>query len=238
MRKAVAIGRWAIPLLFSWNLASADPTPSAPVLPASGGQDKAETLVFVGRLISIQEVPPEACRTTPDGMQECPVPFDQGYRARYKVLQRISGRFDGDEVQFTAYSHRGFPAMALHPQAVLFVARRDGESFLHRYQGYAVHPTTDGGWAHCGDLDGRRGDDAPTPGFGPQAFATDFGSARQLDEDVDQGRFPRDVFSIENDRIVCPRGLALADLHEAVRTGVMKARGVDLPPFDDATVDP
>ena len=132
MRKGVAIGRWAIPLLFSWNLVAAESTPSAP---ASGAPHGGETLVFVGRLISIQEVPPEACRTTPDGMQECPVPFDQGYRARYKVLQRISGRIDGDEVPFTAYSHHGFPAMALHPQALLFVARRDGESFLHRYQG-------------------------------------------------------------------------------------------------------
>lgn len=233
MHRAVAILRWAFPLFFSWNLASAEPSPAAP---ASGGQDKGETLVFVGRLISIQERV-ETCRDDLDDGHARSLPFNQGYRARYEVLQRISGRFDGNEVQFTTCSHRGFPTMAQHAQALLFIAHHDGESFLHRYQGYAVHATTDAGWAHCGDLDRRREGDAATPGLGPQPFAGDFGSARQLDEDANQRKFPRDAFAVENDRIVCPRGLALADLYEAVRSGVMKARGVDLPPFADATAD-
>ncbi|MBN8480652.1 MAG: hypothetical protein J0L88_03570 [Xanthomonadales bacterium] len=233
MRKAVAIGRWAIPLLFSWNLAAAE---SAPSTSASGCQDKGETLVFVGRLISIQEVLPEPC--PPNANRSCLLPrFDKEYVARYKVLERVTGRFDTDEVQFNVYSHRGFPAMALHPEALLFVWHRGEQYCLHRYQGYAVHPTTDGGWAHCGEINSRTDDDAPTTGFGPQSFASDFGSAQQLDNDADQGRFPRDAFTVENDRIVCPRGLALADLYEAVRSGLMKARCAVLPPFAEAPAD-
>lgn len=237
MRRSLTLAGWAVSASLSWSVAHAEPAPSAPVESANT-QDKVETVVFVGRLISIQSIPPVApvaCPSNPDEpcLQTIRADFDSGYIARYRILQRVSGRFDGDDLQFAIYSHRGFPAMALHAQALLFVGREGSDYFLHRYQGYAVHPTADGGWAHCGDVDSRRDGDAPTPGFGPQSFATDFGSAQKLVDDADGIRFPRNAYRVQNDRIVCPRGLALADFYEAVRSGVMKSRGIDLPPFED-----
>ena len=226
MRAAIAGSLLMLSLLLPWPVESAE---SAPV-DSKVAQAPVDTAAFVGRLISIEEIQPPPCQPSADGHCTTPVSFDTGYEARYRVVQRVSGQLDGDEVHISIHSHRGYPAMALHPHALLFVGQHEGKNFLHRYQGYPVHATKDGGWAHCGDADTRR-DDAPSRALRAQDFAVDFGSAAQLAEDADHEKYPLDAFKVENDRIVCPRGIALDDLYELVRNGVMKARGVTLPPM-------
>ncbi len=235
MRRSLTLAGWAVSASLSWSVAHAEPAPSAPVESANT-QDKVETVVFVGRLISIQEVPWESLPST---YKADPYSYwglvkrDHVYNARYEILQMVSGQIDALEASVRIWSHYGFPIFALHPEALLFVRRRDADYTLHKYQGFSVHRTMGGGWAHCGDFEYRRPGEAAPAALRPLRFAEDFGPADQLATDERRRKFAEESFLVENDRIVCPRGLALADFYEAVRSGVMKSRGIDLPPFED-----
>lgn len=196
----------------------------------------AETLVFVGELITIEPMPDpceeERKRT---GALDCII-MDELYRARYRVVQSVAGTNPGTEVTFQVADHYGFPAFANTPHALLFVAVTDDGNWLHKYQGIPMHRTTDGVWAACGEVDHRRVDEALSHRAKPLTFAEPIVRRDAVPREAWKRMLPwwkerRDTYRITNGEVTCLKGISVQETYEIVRQGVMKAREVPLPPW-------
>ena len=154
-----------------------------------------DLIIFVGKRLSVT-----AQTNTPDSL-------DLKFEARYRVLKMVFGHYDGPEITFTVYDHRGFPAFARYDTALMFVSRHEGELYHEKYQFIPVYPTVDGRWAGCGDpyrFEGRpvhRGNLKPVP----INFTTTV-------RDGETGK-------------PCTRGNYVEDLLSVKTNGVLKARG-------------
>ena len=194
----------------------------------------ADTVVFVGRLLALEELP-DPC----EGDEDC-ISMDSLWRARYEVVQPISGRFDEREIRFDIADHYGFPPFARYQHALLFVARSGDNRWLHKYQGVAMHRTADGQWASCGEIAYRDAGEPPSPHLKPLRFAREIAGMGELSEagwreTLREWRTSRDSLDlrIEGDKIWCTRGIALPDVYETMRNGALRARGVSLPAWQE-----
>ncbi|WP_052632102.1 hypothetical protein [Pseudoxanthomonas suwonensis] len=192
--------------------------------------DPPPTFAFVGRLLSIEPEPdPCAAKNRQSGELAC-LMLDSLWRARYRVLQPVAGRQADEVVEFLVADHYGFPPFARFPQALLFVSQGPDGAWLHKYQGIAVFPTRDGQWASCGQPFARRSD-APVPAPRPIAYRDDLDAGTTIDRAELRQRFEPDDYTVVDGHLRCRRGLPLPELYEGVRSGVMRARGVPLPPW-------
>jgi hypothetical protein len=190
--------------------------------PAQQVASQPQQLVFVGRLLSIEEAP-DPCKTS----GTC-ISMDALYTARYEVVEPIVGQPAQREIAVHIADHYGFPGMARWRHALLFVQLLDEGPWLHKYQGFALHPLADGGWGFCGGArEAREMPGAPVPR--PLPFDADLGLVDDVGGSVRRAAEHGEHFAPDGDRIYCRAGLRLPELYEAVRTGVMQARGVVLP---------
>lgn len=197
---------------------------ATPPQEAASGQ-QAEQLVFVGRLLSIEEAP-DPCESG----NKC-ISMDALYTARYEIVEPIVGTPAQREITIGIADHYGFPGMARWRHALLFVQLLDDGPWLHKYQGFAVHPLTDGGWGFCGGArEAREAPGAPVPRALP--FTADLGLVDDVGGAVRRAAEQGEHFALEDGRVHCRTGLRLPELYEAARTGVMQARGVALPGWD------
>ena len=108
-------------------------------------REDGQIIAFVGRKVFVREDenwPPN----DPDVIY-----LDSRYEAQYIILDRVSGEYAGDSIDFHAYDHYGMPRFSKPDNILIFV--HDGpDSRVHsKYNYYEVHRTTDGDWAACGD---------------------------------------------------------------------------------------
>ena len=191
--------------------------------------EQSDTFVFVGRLVSIEERP-DPCEAKRDetGALTC-VTMDALYRARYEIVLPLVGDYGSNEIRFHIADHYGFPSMALYRHALLFVGLDSDEPYLHKYQGFAVHRTTEGQWASCGELY-YRDDDEPVPSAVQRlTFENDFGTVGELSDAGVREEFDPVDYAVTDGRIRCIRGILLPDMYEIARTGALDARGLKLP---------
>lgn len=207
----------------------------APAADAAGKGDP-EYFTVVGRLVSIRELP-DPCAVGEDPSKDdaeeedlC-IAFDSLYEARYEVLQTLDGKAPAREISIQIADHYGFPHFAWYQYALLFVGTGPNGTWLEKYQGYPVHRTADGGWAACGNPYDDRGGDPPRH-LRPISFANDLGIVGDFSQaGIDARFFDARYLSITDGRIRCHTGVLVSDLYEMVRTGVMAARGIELPPL-------
>jgi hypothetical protein len=199
-----------------------------------------ELLVFVGKFIDIKELPDQCPPTQPiedaskeeEGERElgavC-IQFDALYEARYEVVDGLVGSRFPRELSFRIADHYGFPAFAEYRYALLYVQVGPEGAWLEKYQGYPVHRTVGGSWAACGNPFPTADDTAPAS-LRSIDFADDMGTVGEFSSAGLERRFIDDRYlSIVNGRIRCRMGVAIEDLYDAVRTGVMAAREIILP---------
>jgi hypothetical protein len=194
-------------------------------------EEEASTIVVVGKLVSIEELP-DPCEKAKDSAELTCISLDALYRATYQVVRVLRGPPELEEISFGVADHYGFPDFAEYQHALLFVNGTPSSMWLEKYQGFAVHPTTDGSWAACGNpYDERAGD--PPRGLRRLEFATDLGIVGEFSTEGIERRFPSGKYlSVSDGRIRCNTGVAIEDLYELVRNGVLAARGVKLPPLE------
>ncbi|MDH5835257.1 hypothetical protein [Luteimonas kalidii] len=189
-----------------------------------------ETFVFVGERLSIEEAP-DPCEqaSKQSGEPDC-ITMDSLYTARYRVLEPIAGAFPGELVEFNVADHYGFPPFARFGSALLFVALSEEGPWLHKYQAIPVHRAVDGQWASCGDI---RFDPAgkPSPQLRTLSFRQEVALESELSEHMlasyRAGEMPH--WRIAHGKVWCSQGILLEHVYEAVRSGVMQARGIPLP---------
>ena len=91
--------------------------------------------VFVGEKIAVTELPYE------EGS------MDAGYKAKYKILQRVYGNYPNDIIEFVAYDHYGTPAFSKYKNVLLFVSEYEGKFYHEKYVYDPLFKTKDGRWA-------------------------------------------------------------------------------------------
>jgi hypothetical protein len=191
--------------------------------------DAQEMLVFVGKLISIEERP-DPCKSEENAETMC-ISMDALWSARYEVISVLHGVPSTPEIAFDVADHYGFPSFAHNQHALLFVNLRPDGNYLEKYQGFEVHETVSGEWATCGNpIDERLGGEPR--GLRRIAFRHDLGNATELSAAGIERQFPPDLYRIEAGRAYCTQGVGVHDLYEQVRTGVLAARGIALSPLD------
>ncbi len=194
---------------------------------AEEAQEEYETVAFVGRLISIRPLPP-ACEGEPQREDRICISFDAIFLARYEIVDMVAGHLSVNEIDIRVADHYGFPQFARHPHALLFVAVGRDAFDLHKYQGYGVYRTASNAWASCGDpLYRNQYYDPPQPT--EQIFMEDFGPASKRKKLVADGVFLKGDLVAVAGRLRCLKGQPLSTIYEETRTGVMKARGIELP---------
>jgi len=179
-----------------------------------------DLLVFVGEKESVVQFEPQL----PPNV----ILLDGAFKARFRVLEVLHGRYDGERIEFEAYDHYARPGFANVPHSLLFLAR-DGQGYVQvKYQFYPVFRTATGEWAGCapflrGDREERRGvAPARTLAFGADAFIP-------LDTDwpafYASKRFRRADYRIEGNRAYCLRGTPVRELFEAKKRGALRQDG-------------
>lgn len=111
-------------------------------------------LVFVGEQLAYEDLDHDPCaeENAKSGGDTICISMDSYYRARYRIVETIHGIAPGPDIEFDVGSHYGDLDWVNARHALLFVyLHDDAPHWLHKYQGFAVFPTADGGWATCGD---------------------------------------------------------------------------------------
>lgn len=207
---------------------------------ARASEANEELLVFVGKFIDIEELPDQCPPTHPvedagaeedgeRGLGAVCIQFDALYEARYEVVDGLVGSRFPRELSFRVADHYGFPAFAEYRYALLYVQVGAEGSWLEKYQGYPVHRTVGGSWAACGNPFSTPDDTAPAA-LRSMDFVDDLGMVGEFSSAGVARRFiDQRYVSIVDGRIRCRLGVAIGDLYDAVRTGVMAAREIILP---------
>ena len=98
--------------------------------------EKYNTLfVFIGEKIDVTPIPHK------------PGNFDNGIKAKYKILQPVYGSYDKDVIEFEAYDHYGTPKFAEYNTVLLFVSEYKGKYYQEKYAFEPLAKTKDGRWA-------------------------------------------------------------------------------------------
>ena len=206
---------------------------------ATAHENDAELFVFVGELLEIEELPdqcprhekPTEIKSTEDGIaiDSICIQFDALYRASYRVVDILVGSADSEIVTFEIADHYGFPDFAYFKNALLFLNDGPDAIWLEKYQGYAVHRTRDQSWATCGNPYDERTGNQPRKLVQPQ-FENDLGTVGEFSEAGVRRVFgDRPHIIIDENRVRCGAGVLIAEFYEIVRTGVLAARGIQLP---------
>jgi len=124
-------------ILLAFSCKSQNPKPG-PLIPKdlTNKNEKENTLfVFVGEKIDYKPIPSK------------PGDFDNGIKAKYKIIQRVYGDYQSDIIEFEAYDHYGTPQFTKYKNALLFVSKFKGKYYQEKYMYDAVFKTRNGRWA-------------------------------------------------------------------------------------------
>lgn len=91
--------------------------------------------VFVGEKIDFTSIPYK------------PGDFDNGVKAKYKILQPVYGNYNKDIIEFEAYDHYGTPKFLEYKTVLLFVSEYEGKYYQEKYMFDPLAKTKDGRWA-------------------------------------------------------------------------------------------
>jgi hypothetical protein len=202
----------------------------------AGEPEPGRFLAFVGQKIKVEQfTPTSGCKqpeveTRPDGTRFVCVEIpNAAFHAEYRVLKMVYGQYGDAAIRFDAFDHYGWPAFARYDQVLLFMSRRDDGSWIHeKYQYYPVYETQDGDWAACGSADqfeppARRGPSTARPMAFRQPVVE---SLADLRPEQIEAWFPAPDWQRVDDMAICRQGTPLAELFEAKKRGVLKARGL------------
>lgn len=192
-----------------------------PLIPKNknNAAEKANTLfAFVGKKIAVTP------RPSPDNS------FDAVFEARYQVLQKVYGDYQGDTITFTVYDHYGTPSFERYEHALLFVSKGTHGWYHEKYQYFDVYRTASGRWAgryNPYEYSDTSKPDAVKPipiAFPPEAVFPL--SVKTWEEGEVEYWFPQPYYKVERDTAFPLYGNYVEDLFELKKRGVLGARGL------------
>ena len=91
--------------------------------------------VFVGEMITVKQLPSQFGD------------FNETFKARYSILQKLEGVFAEDTIEFLVFDHYGRPPFSKYKKVLLFVYADSGTYVHEKYMYNPVYQTKDGRWA-------------------------------------------------------------------------------------------
>jgi hypothetical protein len=198
---------------------------------SASGTDVADgdnLVAFIGEKMSLEEQAQKPAE--PPRCRDCVavVIGNAHFVANYRVLETVHGNYRGGTISFDVYDHYGVPAFSRYQTVLLFVSRQPDGSWRHeKYQYFDLYKGTDGEWYGCGDP--YRG--APHPGGTVRARPVQFAAPvsyplEGMRSDRIALSYPAGYFEIRDGRAYCLMGTPVAELVQAKRETVLKARGL------------
>ena len=171
-------------------------------------------LVFVAEKIDVVEIPYK------------PGDFDNGVKAKYKVLQRVYGSYDKDTIEFESYSHRGFNFIK-YKNILLYVIENKGKYYQERYIFDPIFKTKDGRWAGPYSDDYGHSYNKNTT-IKPQiidfAEEVSFPTKETHYGKITELFYPEPYFKIEGDKAIAVYGNYVEELFKLKKDGILTAR--------------
>jgi hypothetical protein len=152
--------------------------------------------------------------------------FDVGYKAKYKIIQRVYGNYSRDTIDFLAFSHKGVPEFPNYDHVLLFVSEINGKYYHEKYQYYDLYPTLDGKWA--GVYHQFDNNDAPPP-TKKILFAKEVSfplSIIKNNGNIMQLKYSQPYFKVIEDKAYPLYGYNVEELFTIKKNGVLKWRGL------------
>jgi|GEM_PF-774330 len=100
-----------------------------------GINDTKQLFAFVGEKILVDDLPSKQNS------------FDNGFKAKYLILQKVYGNFPLDTIEFIAYDHYGLPPFSKFKNVLLYVSADSGTYYHQKYMYNDVYKTISGRWA-------------------------------------------------------------------------------------------
>ncbi|QEC44704.1 hypothetical protein [Pseudobacter ginsenosidimutans] len=85
----------------------------------NGGYNK--LFAFVGEMITVDQLPYQ------------PGEFDESFKAKYRILQKVYGKFEGDTIEFLVFDHYGRPPFTRYKNVLLYVFADSGTYVHEKY---------------------------------------------------------------------------------------------------------
>ncbi|MBK7291514.1 MAG: hypothetical protein IPI78_15490 [Chitinophagaceae bacterium] len=176
-------------------------------------------IVIVGEKIDITEV-----ENPVEGLS---LPYSK-YIANYKILQKICGDYEKQNITFTAFDHYGFPAFGNNKQALLFLNKyKNDDTIYHvRYQYFPLYLTKDGRWASSYQYQEYSDETNVKPEKIEFAEEVSY-SIEGMTRTTTQSRYPEPFYKIDkiNKKAIAVWGNYVPELFQLKKDGVLKGRG-------------
>ena len=191
------------------------------------GQKNDSLFVFVGEKISVD--------TFSSGI---PLLADMTFKAKYKVIETVSGDYNQDTIEFEVWDHYGWPAFSEFDFALLYVVQiKTGELFHVKYLYSRVYPTQNGKWAepywptytykrnwydkYSGKMKVNKNMRLDEMVFAdsvwfPIGTISKFGA---------KSKYPRKYYTIVGDRAYPKKGRYVDEIFQQASEGILKERG-------------
>lgn len=157
--------------------------------------------------------------------------MDGGFKAKYKILQKVFGDFSQDTIEFVAYDHYGVPSFSKFENVLLYVSADSGTYFHQKYMYNDVYKTKDDRWAGSyAILDYKHGNnkkvkikpikiDFQNPVVYPLEEIRESGDTVQL-------AYPKPYFKTTNNGAIVVYGNYVEELFMLKRDGFFTARNI------------
>lgn len=174
--------------------------------------------VFVGKKISLEAIPPKENQRR----------FDFKFLAKYKILMSYRGTFNGDEIEFTVFNHRGIPPFSQYEHVLLYVEMH-GEHYYHaKYQHTPLYKTQTGRWAGAYSAYDYNHPNNKNTTIKPEKInfiePVTFDISGRSNATVSRW-FPEPYYKIADNKAIAVYGNYIEELFLLKQNGVLKARG-------------
>jgi hypothetical protein len=173
--------------------------------------------VFVGEKLEFKELPSEAGS------------MDAGYKAKYKVIQRVYGDYSNKEIEFIAYSHKGIPEFQDYRHVLLFVSENEGMYYHEKYQYFDVYKTSNNRWASSYKGYEYRKASYNNTSVKPEKIDFVETVAYPIEKQIDTRaypKYPEPYYKIIGDSAYAIYGNYVEELFKLKKDGVLTARGL------------
>jgi hypothetical protein len=184
-----------------------------------GVNDSNRLFVFVGQKVWVEPLPSKQYS------------FDNGFKAKYLVLEKVFGNFTSDTIEFVAYDHYGTPAFSKYQNALLYVSADSGTYYQQKYMYNDVYKTIDGRWAgsYAGGDYGHEYNKNTKIKPVKVGFAEKVAYPTKMTNDDGQQftlTFPKPYFKTVGDSAFAIYGNYVEDLFKLKRDGYLTAREI------------
>jgi hypothetical protein len=184
-----------------------------------GATDNNKLFAFVGHKIYIEHLPSRKYS------------FDNGFKAKYLILQKVFGDFPSDTIEFVAYDHYGTPPFSNFDYAMLYVSADSGTYYQQKYMYNDVYKTKDGRWAGTYAWDDYEHDNNKRTKIKPVKIEFSepvFYPLKMINEQGDtlKRSLPKPYFKKVGDSALAVYGNYVDDLFKLKRDGYLTARGI------------